>query len=98
MRKSGSEFLRAIITTISEGGIPGLRVQSQEPKLNQREREPLWRCIEGHPARWSDLDVEMLARLGLDLLQKPQSQLMDRFRIDFPDRTAHSAVISRCAQ
>ena len=35
MRKSGSEFLRAIITTSSEGGIPGLMVQSQEPKLDQ---------------------------------------------------------------
>ena len=35
MRKSGSEFLRAIITTSSDGGIPGLIVQSQEPKLDQ---------------------------------------------------------------
>ena len=35
MRKSGSEFRRAIITTISDGGIPGLIVESQEPKLDQ---------------------------------------------------------------
>jgi hypothetical protein len=35
MRKSGSEFRRAIITTSSDGGIPGLMVQSQEPKLDQ---------------------------------------------------------------
>ena len=35
MRKSGSEFRRAIITTSFDGGIPGLRVQSQEPKLDQ---------------------------------------------------------------
>jgi len=35
MRKLGSEFRRAIITTSSEGGMPGLIVQSQEPKLDQ---------------------------------------------------------------